>query len=253
MEEEDLKKMPKTLITITGTWAPTHSKNWIECASTWVPKLKEKGFDVLFLMSNPYLDKEYEVVGDFFFSRCTDILEKLYLKNHYYISKYFLNETNYDYRFHTDNDTFVHPERFVSLVEEYTQTTPKDYVGCTVPYPNINPNHLNKLEIKDQGYYASGGSGFILSRKSHEPLINDFKEENYNHLAFCDKITGELLRKNGIKLWHDSRILFESPYKRTMNDPLNLGIPFIGDKDSFLAVQHYCNGHMQEIMNKLEL
>ena len=38
-----------------------------------------------------------------------------------------------------------------------------------------------------------------------------------------------------------------------MNDPLNLGIPFIGDKDSFLAVQHYCNGHMQEIMNKLEL
>lgn len=245
--------MPKTLITITGTWSSTHSQNWIECASTWVPKLKEKGFDVLFLMSNPHLSKEYEIIGDFFFAKCSDSLDKIYYKNHYYISKYFLNETDYDYRFHTDSDTFVHPEKFPLLLKEYTEITPKDYVGCVIPYPGLNVNDLNKLEIKDSGYYASGGSGFILSRKAHEPLISDFKEENYDHLAFCDKITGELLYQNGIKLWHDSRILFESPYKRTIADPNNLGSPFIGNKNSFLAIQHYCNGHMQEILSKLDL
>ena len=43
----------KVLITITGTWAKTHYKNWIECETTWVPKLREKGFEVLYLMSNP--------------------------------------------------------------------------------------------------------------------------------------------------------------------------------------------------------
>lgn len=253
MEGEDLKSMHKTLITITGTWNSTHSKNWIECASTWVPLLKKYGFDVLFLMSNPHLNKEYEVIGDFFFSRCSDDKDSLYLKNHYFISKYLLLETNYNYRFHTDNDTFVHPERFISLLKEYTETTPKDYVGCVIPYPGLNVNHLNKLEIKDPGYYASGGSGFILSREAHKPLINDFKEENYDHLAFCDKITGELLYQNGIKLWHDSRILFESPYKRIIDDPGGLGSPFIGDKNSFLAIQHYCNGYMKKILDKLEI
>lgn len=253
MEGEDLKSMPKTLITITGTWVQSHSQNWIECASTWVPKLKEKGFDVLFLMSNPHLDKEYEVVGDFFFARCSDKLEKIYLKNHYYISKYILNETDYDYRFHTDSDTFIHPERFIPFLEEYTETTPKPYVGCAIPYPGFDTNVLNKLEITDQNFYASGGSGFILSKEAHKPLIEDFKEENYDHLGYCDKIVGELLYKNGINLWHDSRMLFESPYLRTIYNPSNIYSPFIGDKDSFLVAQHYCNGHMKEIIDKLEL
>jgi len=30
-----------------------------------------------------------------------------------------------------------------------------------------------------------------------------------------------------------------------------VGQPFVGDKDSFMTVQHYCNGHMQEIMEML--
>lgn len=242
----------KTLITITGTWMPSHSLNWIECASTWVPLIKAKGFDVLFLMSNPYLDKDYEIIGDFFFAKCPDDLQNIYFKNHYYISKYFLNQTDYDYRFHVDSDSFIHPEKFTNLIKEYTEITPKDYVGCVIPYPGLNTNVFNKLEIEGDNYYASGGSGFLLSKKAHEPLVNDFKIENYNNnLSACDKITGSLLHQNGIKLWHDSRILFESPYKRTISDPHNLGTPFIGDKDSFLCVQHYCNGHMREILNKI--
>ena len=243
----------KVLITITGTWAKTHYKNWIECETTWVPKLREKGFEVLYLMSNPYIKNGFEKIDNFFFANCKDNKEELYLKNHYYISAYFINETDYEYRFHTDNDTFIHPERFITLLDDYVNKTPKDYVGCVIPYPGFNVNDLNKAEITNPGYYASGGSGFLVSRKSQKHMVSDFNKSNYEHLAYCDKITGEILYKNGIKLFHDSRILFESPYKRAIRDPQKIGCPSIGDKNSFLAVQHYCNGHMVELMNKLDL
>ena len=243
----------KVLITITGTWAKTHYKNWIECETTWVPKLREKGFEVLYLMSNPYIKNGFEKIGNFFFANCKDTLKEIYLKNHYYISAYFINETDYEYRFHTDCDTFIHPERFITLLDDYVNKTPKDYMGCALPYPGFNTYNLVKREITSPKHYASGGSGFLISRKAQRYMVEDFNAKNYEHLAYCDKITGEILHKNGIKLFHDSRLLFESPYKRTIRDPQKIGCPSIGDKNSFLAVQHYCNGHMVELMNKLDL
>ena len=243
----------KVLITITGTWAKTHYKNWIECETTWVPKLREKGFEVLYLMSNPYIKSGFKKIDNFFFANCKDNKEELYLKNHYYISAYFINETNYEYRFHTDNDTFIHPERFITLLDDYVNKNPKDYMGCVLPYPGFNTYNLVKREITSPKHYASGGSGFLVSRKAQRYMVEDFNTKNYEHLAYCDKITGEILYKNGIKLFHDSRILFESPYKRAIRDPQKIGCPSIGDKNSFLAVQHYCNGHMVELMNKLDL
>ena len=245
--------MSKTLITITGNYTLSHYSNWIECESTWVPKLREKGFDVLYLMSNPHLDKDYELKGNFFFSNCSDDLDQIYYKNHHYISQYVLNETDYDYRFQIDSDTFVHPERFIKLIEDHTLTNPKDYVGCVIPYPGFNTNNLVQQYIDTPGHYASGGSGFLVSRKSMGYMVEDFDPITYPYLNFCDKITGEILYKRDILLFHDSRILFESPYKRTISDPHNIGTPFIGEMDSFLALQHYCDGHMKEIMDKLQL
>ena len=84
-------------------------------------------------------------------------------------------------------------------------------------------------------------------------MVKDFQIEEHETLYCCDKITGGILNKNGIKLWHDSRLLFESPYKRMIYDPHGIGTPFIGEKESFLVAQHYCHTHMKEIMNKLEL
>jgi hypothetical protein len=243
----------KVLITVTGTWVKTHYKNWIECETTWVSKLREKGFEVLYLMSNPYIKSGFKKIDNFFFANCKDNKEELYLKNHYYISAYFINETDYEYRFHTDNDTFIHPERFITLLDDYVNKNPKDYMGCALPYPGFNTYNLIKREITSPKHYASGGSGFLVSRKAQRYMVEDFNAKNYEHLAYCDKITGEILYKNGIKLFHDSRLLFESPYKRAIRDPQKIGCPSIGDKNSFLAVQHYCNGHMVELMNKLDL
>lgn len=242
------------LVTITGTWSKSHYLNWIECESTWVPKLREKGFDVLYLMSNPYLNNYYEKIGNFFFSNCKDGKDELYYKNHYYISKYLLEETNYTYRLHIDNDTFIHPERIVPLIEHHTSKEhKKDLVGCTIPYPGFNANKLYIKRIDDTKYHASGGSGFLISRRAHNPLFENFKKEDHKNLGHCDFILTKLIREKGLDFWHDSRFLFVSPWKNNIKDPNNVGIPFIGDNDSFLAIQHYCNGHMKEIMDKLEL
>ena len=245
--------MQNTLITIIGTWAESHSKNWIECESTWVPKLRELGFEVLILMSNPYLDKEYEKIGNFFFSKCSDNPDEIYLKSQYFISKYVLTKTNYEYRFQLDSDSFVHPDRFIKFIKDYTINTPKDYVGCAIPYPGFHWDNLIQKEIDDNNIWASGGSGFLLSRKSMKCIVNGFKRNEWEDLYIEDYIVGKILYKNNIKLFHDSRLLFSSPYKQIINNPGNDPINFIGNKDSFLAVQHYCHGHMQEIIDKLEL
>jgi len=38
----------RVLITITGTWAESHAKNWMECEMTWVSRLRKMGFDVVY-------------------------------------------------------------------------------------------------------------------------------------------------------------------------------------------------------------
>ena len=77
--------------------------------------------------------------------------------------------------------------------------------------------------------------------------------EVYFSTIFEDKIVGEILYNAGINLFHDSRLLFSSPYKQTINNPSGKPINFIGNKDSFLAVQHYCDGHMKELMHLLSI
>lgn len=248
----------KVLITITGTWVKTHYKNWIECETTWVSKLREKGFDVLYLMSNPHLNNYYEKIGNFFFSNCKDGMDELYYKNHYYISKYLIEETNYKYRLHVDSDTFVHPDNIIKFLKDHTTgESKKDFVGCSVPYPGTNINDQRCFKIDDPKRFASGGSGFLISRRAHIPLFKNFIEEEHiqgeRSLGECDLITTKLIRNSGLEFWHDSRFIFVSPWFNTIADPHNLGIPFIGDKNTFLVSQHYCQGHMQEIMDKLKL
>jgi len=90
----------------------------------------------------------------------------------------------------------------------------------------------------------------LIDELDYDNYINKTNQEPWgsDKLWACDLIAGHILYKNGINLWHDSRIIFDSKYKTIMS---GVGQPFVGDKDSFMTVQHYCNGHMQEIMEML--
>ena len=75
-------------------------------------------------------------------------------------------------------------------------------------------------------------------------------DENVDY-EIDDWVLGRAMWENKVPLLHDSRIIFESKYNPLADDPYNIGLPYIGDPNSHLAIQHYMNGHMEEAMVSL--
>jgi hypothetical protein len=66
-----------------------------------------------------------------------------------------------------------------------------------------------------------------------------------------DWVLGRAMWENQVPLTHDSRIIFESKHNPLADDPYNIGLPYIADPNSHLAIQHYMNGYMEEAMISL--
>ena len=242
----------RILIGVPGTFNYPHSKNWIECESTWIPKLREKGYDVKILLSDPEQNINYKIKGNFFITKNSDFKDGLYYKNYHYMSEYILSNNQYDYYVKIDSDSFVHPERFDEMISSLfiNEFETPDYLGCCVPYRGWNSHDRIFTKI-DEGYGFASGTGMMLSRKSLQIILNDFNPSVNTELHFDDKIVGDILRDK-VSLYHDSRILFFSKYD--MAEVVDLspdGPSFISDDNSQLAIQHYCSGHMSEIMYKI--
>jgi len=241
----------KILIGVPGTFNYPHSKNWIECESTWIPILRDKGYDIKILLSDPEQDENYKVKGNFFITKNSDLKDGLYYKNYHHISDYILSSNKYDYYFKIDSDSFVHPERFDEMMSSlFDMEEVPDYLGCCVPYRGWNTYSKVFTRIED-GYSFASGAGMLLSRKSLQTILNDFNPSINTELHYDDKVVGDILRGK-IHLYHDSRILFFSKYDMAGVISLsNVGAEFIGEDYSQLAIQHYCNGYMREIMDKI--
>lgn len=226
-------------------------KNWIECENTWVPLLRERGFKIIYLVSNEYLDKEYEYKDPFLFIRCKDDVTGLLQKVNLGPFKYILNETHYKYYFKIDPDCFVHPERFINMLLDNFSKFDVDYLGTHFLRPDeyIDPTVSNQVEIYD--YNFASGSAILFSRYAMEIILKEFKIEDIGEHE--DVLAARLLLKNNIPMVHDTRIMYDSPFRVLM--PLSGGRPhpFIGESNSHLALQHYCNGNMEKIKNMLGL
>jgi len=241
----------KILIGVPGTFNETHSKNWIECESTWIPKLREKGYNVKIILSDPEQSKNLDIKGNFFITKNSDLKDELYHKRWSHISEYVIGSDDYDFYFNIDSDCFVHPERFDDMMSSIVNfNEPVDYLGCCIPYRGWNTYKSLFTKITDVYCYASG-SAILLSKKSLSILKEKFDPAIHTELHFDDKVVGDILR-GSVSFYHDSRILFFSKYDMAeVIYPSNEGPTFISDIDSQLAIQHYCNDHMREIMNKI--
>jgi hypothetical protein len=247
--------MKKILISVPTCFIPPHDKNWIESKETWIPLLKNMGYDFIFTASDMNIKSEYEVKGEMFYSKCSDELHELFFKRVYFLSKWFINQDKYSHLFFIDSDSFVHPDRFNNEIEKIFENFETiDYMGCAAPYNNWDPHVPNLIFIEEQGYFAAGAA-FMLSKKSLDLIVNDFNFEEYQTITkgADDWIIGDFLYKKGIKLLHNNSISFESKWRRVIVDPYGSGVSDISDNDSHLFIQHYCNGHMREILNKLDL
>lgn len=230
----------------------------LEAKATWVKLLTDKGVRVIHSVSNPNLDTDYSLQENTLYCNCTEELNKNFTLKRYYFIKWAI-ETNqeFDFLFITSNDTFIHPDRFISLVNEYTDALNIDIAGCVWPYQGWNP-YYNFQETLPPNHkddiFCSGGSGYFLSKKSAQIITEQYPTYTHGYVPNGDDVIfANILKDNNISITHDNRIMVSSPKKVYWEDTFNIGVPYIGDPNSFLCAQHDLDGDMFNIMNKLDL
>lgn len=253
----------RVVIMVTGTNVEPYNKNWKECEQTWIPKLRELGYRVIITLGNPNVGfvKTEEEKNNYYQFIEDDILQFNTFDNKFGTFdksiklpiRWILENTNYDYYFRIDSDSFVHPTRFDKMIRENLDMFPDlDYMGCCLPWMGWNPHkHIRRVVCRDNHFAA--GAGYMLSRRGMEIADKNMRIDEPVHFYVDDWVLGRAMWENRIPLLHDSRIYFESKHNVQIADLDKVGIPDISDVDSHLAIQHYMNGKMDEAIKKLNL
>jgi len=255
----------EVVIMVTGTTIEPYDKNHKECERTWIPKLREMGFKVITVVGNPQLDEvgqmtpqDFENYYNFIDENTIrfntfDSKDGLFDKSIKLPARWVLEETDYKYYFRIDSDSFVAPNRFKKmLVENFEMFPDVDYMGCCHPWQAWNPNNHIRLSICRPHHFAAG-CAYMVSRRAMKVAMEKMRVLQPYEFQADDWVLGRAMWENGIPLLHDSRIYFESKYKRIIADYKGVGIPDISNPKTHLAIQHYMNGHMDETMDKLKL
>jgi len=236
---------------VTGTTIEPWDQNWKECESTWIPELRKLGYTVMVAIGNPNLETEWKIDGDMIWFKAEDTKRGLYDKSIRLPIKWILEETNYEYYFRIDSDSFTEPNRFeVMLNENFKEKSDIDYMGCCHPVNYWNPNKPTKFTVCRERYFASG-CGYLISKKAMKVALEKMRMVEDVDPEIDDWVLGRAMWENEIPLFHDGRIYFESKYNEIVLDESGVGMPDIGDPNSHLAIQHYMNGHMEEAMVSL--
>ena len=244
------------------TGSHNEPSNQKECEKTWIPLLRNMGFRVIVALGDTECDDEILTFDDFnnyykFIDKDTiqfrtfDSKMGLFDKSIKLPAKWILNETDYEYYFRIDSDSFVHPERFKKMLEDNFRDYPNvNYMGCCHPHLGWSPNKLIRQLVCKVGCMASG-TGYMVSRRAMKLALDKMRVLQPFEFQTDDWVLGRAMWENQIPMLHDSRIYFESKHK-TIIDSKN-GLPDISDSDSHLAIQHYMNGHMKKTIKKLKL
>jgi hypothetical protein len=253
----------EVLIMVTGSH--TKPDNYKECERTWIPKLRDLGFNVMVSLGNLECDEYgqltendfenyYELLSDTTIQfRTFDSKDGLFDKSIKLPAKWVLEETDYKYYFRIDSDSFVHPERFKKMLEDNFEDFPDvDYMGCCHPWMSWNPHVLQRRMVCRENHIASG-CAYMVSRRAMKIALDKMRVLQPFEFQADDWVLGRAMWENGIPMLHDSRIYFESKYRSLVKDWLNIGIPDISEESSHLAIQHYMNGQMKKTMKKLKL
>jgi len=242
----------KILLIVTGSNVSPWDKNWMECANTWIPLLKQLGYHVKVSIADENLD-------DYFLDECDIIKFKssvgkdgLFERGLTLPLRWILENTNYQYYFKVDSDTFIHPKRFDNMLIENIQDG-FDYLGACTPYRgwDTNDNFKEHMLAKDGDFFFASGAGYCISRRIMALVLNDLKIENHWELFCEDYILGRTMKNLGIPLLHDNKICIESPFMEVLVKSADIKTPYIGDRDSHLAMQHYMHKNMSKAINDL--
>ena len=141
---------------------------------------------------------------------------------------------SYDYIIKTDDDCLLNVDK---IQDNFDYIKKYNYIGRLSNFEHqYNPN-WNGLNNKSKylGPYMNGATGYILSKKAIETIIN-YKEQTNKLLLnelYEDKLVGDILRLNGYKfinhvLWKSKGIELTkiNSYKKFITDNCNHYISF---------------------------
>lgn len=242
----------KIIILVTGTNTHPWNLNWKECENTWVPLLKELGYSVKISFGDPNLENYYSDDGDYIRFKTSDGKDGLLDKSIKLPIKWILEHTNYEYYFRIDSDSFVHPTRFDKmLINNITNFNP-DYMGIGLPLPGLNiTKHFTQYipeSLNWSHHYFASGVAYMVSRKVMPIIFSDLTPIEDWELECDDFVLGRAMKQHNILLLNDTSICFETNDRPLIGNTLGIPTPYIGDKDSFLSIQHYSNGLMKKIL-----
>jgi hypothetical protein len=241
----------KLIILVCGTNNSPHDANWKECERTWVPELKSMGYKVMTSFGLPSLNNYYLIDGDRIYFKTSDEKFGLVDKRIKLPIRWILNETNYQYYFNIDSDSFVNPYRFDKMIEDnFSKYATIDYMGCSIPVDFWAYQNPMRYLTQENGVYAIGGAWF-LSKKGMVAASERVVVTRNAEFEFDDLVLGRAMYESNIPLLHDGRILLHSKYRAIFPYPEE-HIPDITDDNSYLAIQHYMSGHMDMAMAKLK-
>lgn len=240
----------KLIILVCGTNIKPHDSNWRECERTWIPKLRELGYNVMVSIGLPSLNNYFLVDGNIIYFKADDEKFGLVDKRLNLPFRWIVEETNYEYYMNIDSDCFVHPKRFDEMLNSnFARFGSIDYMGCSIPVENWAYEAPMSFLIQELGIYASGTS-YLVSKKSILDIRSKIIVYEQEEFEWDDLVLGRAMYNSNIPLLHDGRILLHSKHKAIFPYPADL-MPDITNENSYLAIQHYMNGHMEEAKNKL--
>ena len=253
-------------IGIRGCVFEKYIPNWQECLDTWAGEMIEHGWRVKVHIGHPELEVSYRDLGPFFMCNTTENKDGVFMKSVYFPAKWLIEQDQYSHIFVTDSDTFIHRERFEKTIEDlFKLYGDLDFVGAARPigsFFDLGIDYSTKIDPTDfnnKFLYASGGSGFLLSKKAAAAIINAVENKEYlsydgfdnDWLYYDDWLLGKIMKYSNISLIHSNSFQSTSPKN---NDIANYSPPGIEtNAGSFVAVQHYRNGDMQDLMKTLQI
>ena len=241
----------KLIILVTGTTIEPWDQNWKECEATWIPELRKLGYNVMVAIGNPDLETDYSISDNIIYFKADDTKRGLFDKSIRLPIKWILQQTDYEYYFRIDSDSFVAPIRFDRMmIENFYEIPDIKYMGCSHPANFINPHLHKRFFVCKEGTIASG-CGYMVSKEAMIIADSTMRIDEQVDYEIDDWVLGRAMWENGVPLLHDSRILFESKYNKLAADPDNIGLPDIDNPQSHLALKHYMNGHMEDAMISL--
>ncbi len=151
------------------------------CIDTWVPAVRSRGIDAVFLIGEPSIDRP-QSDGTNLWLPVPDDYPSLPQKTRAFC-QWALDRDDWDYLFKCDDDTAI----CASRLAEY-DTAGKDYIGT---------------EWRQGVEYGSGGAGYLLSRRAAEVVAGGL----LHTVGPEDMLVGDVLREAGIHLHKDGRFV----------------------------------------------